>query len=70
MGKSGKEEINISSRFNKWEGAFNYGIIMVAAVGNNNKETEVISFSDISTLMNKVIEKGYLAWQMEQTKEA
>ena len=37
---------------------------------DNNKETEVISFSDISTLMNKVIEKGYLAWQMEQTKEA
>lgn len=37
---------------------------------DNNKETEVISFSDISTLMNKVIEKGYLAWKMEQTKEA
>ena len=37
---------------------------------DNNKETEVISFSDISTLVNKVIEKGYLAWKMEQTKEA
>lgn len=35
-----------------------------------NKETEVISFSDMSTSMNRVIEKGYLAWIAEQTKEA
>lgn len=37
---------------------------------DNNKETEVISFSAMPTLMNRVIEKGYLAWIAEQTKEA
>lgn len=37
---------------------------------DNIKETEVISYSNMSMLINRVIEKGYLAWKMEQTKEA
>lgn len=37
---------------------------------DSSKETEVISFDKMSSIMNKVIEKGYLAWIMEQTKEA
>lgn len=37
---------------------------------DSSKETEVISFDKMSSIINKVIEKGYLAWTMEQTKEA
>lgn len=37
---------------------------------DSSKETEVISFDKMSSIMNKVIEKGYLVWTMEQTKEA
>lgn len=37
---------------------------------DSSKETEVIRFDKMSSIMNKVIEKGYLAWIMEQTKEA
>ena len=33
-------------------------------------ETEVISYNNMSNLMNRIKEKGYLAWGMEQTKEA
>ena len=37
---------------------------------NKDKETEVIPFDKINTFMDKVISKDYLAWNMEQTKEA
>ena len=37
---------------------------------DGKKETEVIPYSDIPVLMKKVKEKGFLSWQMEQTKEA
>lgn len=37
---------------------------------DSSKETEVISFDKMSSIMSRVIEKGYLAWTMEQTKEA
>lgn len=37
---------------------------------DGSKETEVICYDKVSSIMNRVIEKGYLAWTMEQTKEA
>ena len=37
---------------------------------DSNKETEVISYSDIPNFMSKIIEKDYLVWNMQQTKEA
>ena len=37
---------------------------------NNNKETEVISYDDMSNIMDRIKNKGYLVWGMEQTKEA
>lgn len=37
---------------------------------DDKKETEVISYSQINEILNRVIEKDYLVWQMEQTKEA
>lgn len=37
---------------------------------DDKKETEVISYDEIKEILNKVIEKDYLVWQMEQTKEA
>ena len=61
-----KKEYQLKEYINFYSG----GTVKYFNQPDNNKETEVISFSDISTLMNKVIEKGYLAWQMEQTKEA
>ena len=36
----------------------------------DTKETEVIEFNQVKNFINKIIEKGYLVWQMEQTKEA
>lgn len=37
---------------------------------DSDRETEVISYEDMPQIMNKVIEKGYLVWGVEQTKEA
>ena len=37
---------------------------------DDKKETEVIECDKVQNLLNRVIEKGYLVWQMEQTKEA
>ena len=37
---------------------------------NGEKETEIIPHSKIPFLMQRVREKGFLSWQMEQTKEA
>jgi len=37
---------------------------------DDKKETEVIEYNDVKNLMNKVIEKNYLVWHLEQTKEA
>ena len=37
---------------------------------DSNKETEVISYDDMSNVMNRIIEKDYLVWGIEQTKEA
>lgn len=37
---------------------------------NDESETEVLSFNEVSNIMTKVKEKGYLAWKMEQTKES
>jgi hypothetical protein len=37
---------------------------------NNEKETEVIDFNEMKNIMDKIISKGYLVWNMEQTKEA
>lgn len=37
---------------------------------DNSCETEVISFDEMSNIMDRIISKGYLAWNMEETKEA
>lgn len=37
---------------------------------DGSKETEVICYDKVASIMDRVIEKGYLAWTMEQTKEA
>lgn len=37
---------------------------------DDKKETEVIEYDKLNNFINKVIEKDYLVWQMEQTKEA
>lgn len=37
---------------------------------DGSKETEVISYDNVPSIINRIIEKGYLAWTMEQTKEA
>lgn len=37
---------------------------------DGNKETEVVSYDNMPSIMNRIIEKGYLAWGIEQTKEA
>lgn len=37
---------------------------------DDKKETEVISYDQTGEIMNRVIRKDYLVWQMEQTKEA
>ena len=37
---------------------------------DDKKETEVMSYNQTNEILNRVIEKGYLVWQMEQTKEA
>lgn len=37
---------------------------------DGSKETEVICYDNVASIMDRVIEKGYLAWTMEQTKEA
>lgn len=37
---------------------------------DEKKETEVIKYDEVKDLMDKVIEKDYLVWHMEQTKEA
>lgn len=37
---------------------------------DGSKETEVVSYDNVPSIMSRIIEKGYLAWTMEQTKEA
>lgn len=37
---------------------------------DNTRETEVISFDEMSNIMDRIIRKGYLVWNMEETKEA
>lgn len=37
---------------------------------DTKKESEVIEYNKINDFINRVIEKKYLVWQMEQTKEA
>jgi len=37
---------------------------------DDDKETEVIKYDEIKDLMNRIINKDYLVWQLEQTKEA
>ena len=37
---------------------------------DNSCETEVISFDEMSNIMNRIIRKEYLVWNMEETKEA
>lgn len=37
---------------------------------DNSYETEVISFDEMNNIMDRIISKGYLAWNMEETKEA
>lgn len=37
---------------------------------DNTRETEVISFDEMSNIMDRIIKKGYLVWNMEETKEA
>ena len=38
--------------------------------GNNNINTEIIPLNKMNTFINKFITNKYLAWKMEQTKEA
>lgn len=37
---------------------------------NNDKESELIPYNEMNNFINKVKSKNYLAWNMEQTKEA
>ena len=37
---------------------------------DKKQETEVIHYNEMSSIMNRIKSKGYLAWGMEQTKEA
>lgn len=37
---------------------------------DKKQETEVIPYNEISNIIDKIKSKGYLAWGMEQTKEA
>lgn len=37
---------------------------------DGSKETEVVSYDNVPSIMSRIIEKDYLAWTMEQTKEA
>ena len=37
---------------------------------NNDRETEVIPFNEMSSFIDRFISKKYLVWKMEQTKEA
>lgn len=37
---------------------------------DDKKETEVIPYNQVNDILDRVIEKNYLVWHMEQTKEA
>ena len=37
---------------------------------DKKRETEVIPYNEMSNIINKINNKDYLAWEMEQTKEA
>ena len=46
------------------------GTIIYFNHNDNLKETEVIEYDQLKTFINRILKKEYLAWKMEQTKEA
>lgn len=57
-------------KLNEYINFYSGGTIRYFNQLDSNKETEVISYNDMSNIMNKIINKGYLAWGIEQTKES
>ena len=61
-----KQDYKLNDYINFYSG----GTVRYFNQHDDKKETEVISYSQTNEILNRVIEKDYLVWQMEQTKEA
>lgn len=61
-----KQDYKLSDYINFYSG----GTVRYFNQHDGKKETEVISYNQTNEILDRVIKKGYLVWQMEQTKEA
>lgn len=61
-----KQDYKLNDYINFYSG----GTVRYFNQHDDKKETEVISYNQTNEILNRVIEKDYLVWQMEQTKEA
>lgn len=61
-----KQDYKLNDYINFYSG----GTVRYFNQHDDKKETEVLSYSQTNEILNRVIEKDYLVWQMEQTKEA
>lgn len=61
-----KEDYYLKDYINFYSG----GTIRYNNMENDNTETEIISYDDMSNCMEIIKNKGYHRWYMEQTKEA
>lgn len=61
-----KKECLLKDYINFYSG----GTVRYFNQGDGEKETEVVPFNEMNGFLKRFIDKGYLVWQMEQTKEA
>ena len=61
-----KQDYQLKEYINFYSG----GTIRYFNQHDEKKETEVIAYDQVNELINRIKEKDYLVWQMEQTKEA
>lgn len=61
-----KQDCFLKDYINSYSG----GTIRYYNQHDNKYETEIISYDNMNNVLSKILEKGYLAWKMEQTKEA
>jgi len=61
-----KQDYKLNDYINFYSG----GTVRYFNQHDDKKETEVLSYSQTNEILKRVIEKDYLVWQMEQTKEA
>ena len=61
-----KKDYYLKDYINDYSG----GTILCFSHDNSKSMTKVISYNDMTNIMNIVKDNGYLTWKMEQTKEA